>query len=301
MPRASTKVFKKRRGVFNKGRCNKSNDGCGESNSTVPKNSADEKNCADGAKLCTNETEPSARDGDSKAFTSIVENKVYGDHCSVEKLECIGHVMKRMGTRLRRLKTKMRGQKLSDGKPLCGRNRLTEAEIDRLQAYYGLAIRRNLSSVKDMQQAIWAIFLHKLSTDEKPQHGFCPSDSDTWCKFKKAELLGETYHHKNSLPVDVVEAMRPVFRDLANPELLKKCLHGGTQNPNESVNNVIWSRVPKKTFVQLEVLSLGDGVPRQTEAVTSKILLFTKTKEVRKEKRLKRKKEDDELLKMLMI
>ncbi|GFX83068.1 uncharacterized protein TNCV_4986621 [Trichonephila clavipes] len=33
----------------------------------------------------------------------------------------------------------MRGQKLSDGKPLCGRNRLTEAEIDRLQAYYGLA------------------------------------------------------------------------------------------------------------------------------------------------------------------
>ncbi|GFY18832.1 hypothetical protein TNCV_3875201 [Trichonephila clavipes] len=52
--KASTKVFKKRRGVFNKGRCNKSNDGCGESNSTVPKNSADEKNCADGAKLCTN-------------------------------------------------------------------------------------------------------------------------------------------------------------------------------------------------------------------------------------------------------
>ncbi|GFV02246.1 uncharacterized protein TNCV_3455691 [Trichonephila clavipes] len=195
-------------------------------------------------------------DGDSKAFTSIVENKVYGDHCSVEKLECIGHVMKRMGTRLRRLKTKMRGQKLSDGKPLCGRNRLTEAEIDRLQAYYGLAIRRNLSSVKDMQQAIWEIFLHMLSTDEKPQHGFCPSDTDTWCKFKKAELLGETYHHKNSLPVDVVEAMRPVFRDLANPELLKKCLHGGTQNPNESVNNVIWSRVPKKTFVQLKVLSL---------------------------------------------
>ncbi|GFT56216.1 uncharacterized protein TNCV_130091 [Trichonephila clavipes] len=86
------------------------------------------------------------------------------------------------------------------------------------------AIRRNLSSVKDMQQAIWAIFLHKLSTDEKPQHGFCPSDSDTWCKFLS---------HKNSLPVDVVEAMRPVFRDLANPELLKKCLHGGTQNPNE--------------------------------------------------------------------
>ncbi|GFV84316.1 uncharacterized protein TNCV_1591751 [Trichonephila clavipes] len=159
-------------------------------------------------------------DGDSKAFTSIVENKVYGDHCSVEKLECIGHVMKRMGTRLRRLKTKMRGQKLSDGKPLCGRNRLTEAEIDRLQAYYGLAIRRNSSSVKDMQQAIWAIFLHKLSTDENLSMDFVPLIQILGANLK-AELLGETYHHKNSLPVDVVEAMRPVFRDLANPELLK--------------------------------------------------------------------------------
>ncbi|GFW76560.1 uncharacterized protein TNCV_2681771 [Trichonephila clavipes] len=336
MPRASTKVFKKRRGVFNKGRCNKSNDGCSESNSTVPKNSADEKivlmvqsfvlmklnhlpkcdssenyelntrlvyamRCigkgAESARMfcgimnlprhpqnsqstttfycrqqekpvntvwqklfvkplmkmmekrdlavavdgswqkrgfssknglvtvtsvdtgkvidvevfskhciCPNKTkhlqnckrnfEGYSGDGDSKAFTSIVENKVYGDHCSVEKLECIGHVMKRMGTRLRRLKTKMRGQKLSDGKPLCGRNRLTEAEIDRLQAYYGLAIRRNLSSVKDMQQAIWAIFLHKLSTDEKPQHGFCPSDSDTWCKFKSRIAWGDLSSQK---------------------------------------------------------------------------------------------------------
>ncbi|GFY56262.1 hypothetical protein TNIN_255151 [Trichonephila inaurata madagascariensis] len=59
MPRASTKVFKKRR-VFNKGRCKKINDCCVEGISTVPKNCADEKNFADGAKLCTNETEPSA-------------------------------------------------------------------------------------------------------------------------------------------------------------------------------------------------------------------------------------------------
>ncbi|GFX93821.1 uncharacterized protein TNCV_1589971 [Trichonephila clavipes] len=388
MPRASTKVFKKRRGVFNKGKCNKSNDGCGESNSTVPKNSADEKivlmvqsfvlmklnhlpatreTCEhsmaeavreavdenDGKRdlavavdgswqkrgfssknglvtvtsvytgkvidvevfskycICPNKTKhlQSCKrnfegysgkmevagalsifqrsqslynvrytkylgDGDSKAFTSIVENKVYGDHCSVEKLECIGHVMKRMGTHLRRLKTKMRGQKLSDGKPLCGRNRLTEAEIDRLQAYYGLAIRRNLSSVKDMQQAIWAIFLHKLSTDEKPQHGFCPSDSDTWCKFKKAELLGETYHHKNSLPVDVVEAMRPVFRDLANPELLKS----------------VYMEPGDYTVQAMECLD-------KQRLLRAKYYCLQKTKEVRKEKRLKRKKEDDELLK----
>ncbi|GFX93226.1 uncharacterized protein TNCV_4761051 [Trichonephila clavipes] len=196
-------------------------------------------------------------DGDSKAFDNIVKNKVYGDNCTITKRECIGHVMKRMGSRLRRFKAKMRGQKLSDGKALCGKNRLTEASIDQLQKYYGLAIRRNLSSVKDMRQGIWAIFLHKISTDENPQHGFCPSGSDTWCRYKKAQLENKVYHHKYKLPVAVMEAIRPIFRDLSDPELLKKCLHGNTQNPNESINNVIWSRVPKKTFVHLETLSFG--------------------------------------------
>ncbi|GFW34068.1 uncharacterized protein TNCV_287521 [Trichonephila clavipes] len=124
--------------------------------------------------------------------------------------------------------------------------------------------------------------------------------------------------------------MRPVFRDLANPELLKKCLHGGTQNPNESVNNVIGFRVPKKTFVQLEVLSLGtyDAVSsfnmgniskleilrklcigpgdytvqamerlHKQRLLRAKYTCLQKTKEVRKEKSFKRKKEDDEILK----
>ncbi|GFX40149.1 uncharacterized protein TNCV_4317851 [Trichonephila clavipes] len=264
-------------------------------------------------------------DGDSKAFTSIVENKVYGDHCSVEKLECIGHVMKRMGIRLRRLKTKMIGQKLSEGKPSCRRNRLTDAEIDRLQAYYGLAIRRNLSSVKDMQQAYGQYFYTSYQPMKNLSMDFVPLIQIRGANLKR---LGETYHHKNSLPVDVVETMGPVFRDLANPELLKKCLYGGTQNPTESVNNVIWSRVPKKTFVQvlsqgtydavssfnmgnvskLEILrkmciESGDYTVQAMECLDKQRLLrakyscLQKTKEVRKEKRLKRKKEDDELLK----
>ncbi|GFU78188.1 uncharacterized protein TNCV_4460071 [Trichonephila clavipes] len=108
-----------------------------------------------------------------------------------------------------------------------------------------------------MRQGIWAIFLHKISTDENPQHGFCASGPDTWCRYKKAQLENKVYHHKHKLPVSVVEAIRPIFRDLSNPELLKKCLRGNTQNPNESINNVIWSCVPKKTFVHLETLSFG--------------------------------------------
>ncbi|GBL74811.1 hypothetical protein AVEN_243663-1 [Araneus ventricosus] len=82
-------------------------------------------------------------DGDSKAFDAITEENIYGDEFQVEKLECIGHVRKRMGSRLRRLKEKIKGQLLSDGKRLSGKNRLnrlTDSQIDKIQNYYGLAI-----------------------------------------------------------------------------------------------------------------------------------------------------------------
>ena len=76
-------------------------------------------------------------DSDSNAFNHVVESRPYGNNISISKLECIGHVQKRMGTQLRRLKTK-----LPDGKPLSGRGRLTDAVIDHLQVYYGKAIKR---------------------------------------------------------------------------------------------------------------------------------------------------------------
>ncbi|GFU47215.1 uncharacterized protein TNCV_3000221 [Trichonephila clavipes] len=107
-------------------------------------------------------------DGDCKAFDAVKKENIYGNEYPIEKLECIGHVMKRMGTRLRRLKAQLKGQILSD------------------------AIRRNHSSVQNMRQAIWAIFLHKLSTDEYPQHGFCPIGEDSWCGFKRLKHQIET-------------------------------------------------------------------------------------------------------------
>jgi len=39
--------------------------------------------------------------------------------------------------------------------------------------------------------------------------------------------------------------------------MLKKCLHGKTQNANESFNGTITNRVPKSTHVGLNVLSSG--------------------------------------------
>lgn len=66
----------------------------------------------------------------------VIKEKPYGDTVIIEKLECIGHVQKRMGSRLRTLKRKMKGTKLEDGKVLGGRHRLTDYKIDKFQNYY---------------------------------------------------------------------------------------------------------------------------------------------------------------------
>ncbi|GFX74563.1 uncharacterized protein TNCV_3214501 [Trichonephila clavipes] len=45
--------------------------------------------------------------------------------------------------------------------------------------------------------------------------------------------------------------------DLCDQSLLEKCLHGKTQNANASFNGVLWSIIPKETFVELLTLQFG--------------------------------------------
>ncbi|ELU11930.1 hypothetical protein CAPTEDRAFT_216323 [Capitella teleta] len=62
---------------------------------------------------------------------------------------------------------------------------------------------------------------------------------------------------KNVLPKFVVDAINPVFEALTKDDLLKKCLHGGSQNPNESFHHLIWECCPKTVFVGRRRLELG--------------------------------------------
>jgi len=178
----------------------------------------------------------------------------------VSKSECIGHVQKRVGTRLRKLCSQHKGKKISDGKPLAGKNRLTLKIIDTLQNYYGMAIRKNTASLVDMVNVVWASLYHVASTDEKPQHTMCPVGENSWCGWQRDS---SSYKHTHGLPDSVVELLEPIFEDLSKPELLSKCLHGKTQNPNECLNKVIWSRCPKdgwaghKTVQQAAYAAVG--------------------------------------------
>lgn len=104
-------------------------------------------------------------DGDTKTFKSILDAEPYED-IAVIKSECVGHVEKRMGSRLRNIK---KTAKLGD------KGKLTDALIKKLTKYYGLAIRRNSESKDNMKKEIMATFYHLISTDENPQHQFCPT------------------------------------------------------------------------------------------------------------------------------
>ncbi|GFW84968.1 uncharacterized protein TNCV_682561 [Trichonephila clavipes] len=140
-------------------------------------------------------------DGDTKTFNALSENKPYGDDYLIQKIECVGHVQKRMGTRLRKLKLVYSKKKLSDGKTIGG---------------------------KEMRKAIWAVWGHSCSTDDEPMHWFCPTNPNTWY--------------------------------LSHPALLKKCLGGKTQNPNESLNSLIWKFCPKTIGSSLQIAEIAANV-----------------------------------------
>lgn len=175
-------------------------------------------------------------DGDSKTFKAILECHPYKD-VQVTKKECIGHVQKRMGSRLRNVKKQNKG--------LGGRGKLTDKLINELTVYYGLAIRRNSDNKDKMKNAIWSTFFHKISTDTNPQHQFC---DESWCSYLKAKSTGNEFEHPNPLPDIVQKAIKPVYVDLTAPNLLERCEGGFTQNNNESLNSVIWSIARKTHF-----------------------------------------------------
>ena len=167
------------------------------------------------------------------------------------KLECVGHVQKRCGTRLRRLKAENRGKKLSDGKGLAGAGRLTDKIMNTLQNYFGLAIRQNSNNLDKMTNAVRAVLPHVASSEKNQMHDNCPTGEDSWCGFRRDP---ESYKHKKGLPDAVVKFIQPVFDSLSSIELLGKCLHGKTQNTNECLNKLIWDRCSKEYFVEKDTI-----------------------------------------------
>ncbi|GFW22580.1 uncharacterized protein TNCV_1478771 [Trichonephila clavipes] len=150
-----------------------------------------------------------------------------------------------MGSRLQKLKALWGEKKLSDGKTIGGKGRLTDAIISKLTTFYGNVIRANFHNVNEMRQAVWA---HTSSTDDEPKHWFCPKGKNSWCKYNVSvhnNTVNEFFFRKNTLPKAVSEVIKPVFKDLSHLKLLRRCLGGKLKNANESLNSLISKYSPK--------------------------------------------------------
>ena len=96
--------------------------------------------------------------------------------------------------------------------------------------------------------------------DNEARHQYCPRGKDSWCKYQSDKFTGEsTYKSRICIPTAVREVIKPIFSHeyLGADTLLKKCLHGQTQNPNEAFNNCIWRKAPKDTFVARRTLEVA--------------------------------------------
>lgn len=223
-------------------------------------------------------------DGDSKTYSGILNAKPYGEDFVINKKECVGHVLKRMGARLRDLVNKTVEEKKTKAgktirkKTLSGKGKLTSKLIDKLTVYYGLAIRRNCDSVQNMKDAMWATYLHYNSSDKNQQHDRCPNGSDSWCAWQRASAmnsLSSFKHDYDPLPNDVSSAIKPIYEELSKEELLERCVGGFTQNNNESLNQLIWKITPKTLPAGSKIVEIAAFVAAGTfnEGISA-LLLF---------------------------
>ena len=80
--------------------------------------------------------------GDTSSFKAVVDSKPFEKYnITPTKVECVGHVQKRLRTRLRSKVKECKGTST----PIDGRGQLNEKAINSMQNFFGIAIRQNLN------------------------------------------------------------------------------------------------------------------------------------------------------------
>ena len=203
-------------------------------------------------------------DGDSKGFNAV--ESIY-EGLKFAKLECIGHYQKHVGNRLRKLKKRVIGlggqAKQKEGGKVTktkvkARSRLTDALIDKLQNYFGFALRSSGKTVPELKKALPASLFHVMSSEGNDFHSYCPVGADSWCQYQ-CDIVNKSnlYKHGVGIATNVIKEIKPIYAGLTKDDDLAKCLHGITQNANESLNVLFWQRVPKNIYCGIDKLQLA--------------------------------------------
>ena len=133
--------------------------------------------------------------GDAKTHAALLAEDPYEGY-PTEKIDCVNHVTKRLGTALRNLVQTRKAQHA----PIHGRGKLT------LTNYYGWAIKDNSGDLEALERAVWASFFHTMSSDEKPQPCSLPHWSSVMVFFSEDPL--ELEH------LGIVESERKLYNTM---------------------------------------------------------------------------------------
>ena len=114
-----------------------------------------------------------------------------------------------------------------------------------------------MDDFENMKKSIWVIFKHIIKDDSKSMEEPRSQTTDMWFKFWHKKIHGsKTYEGVNRLPNVFLKELKPIFTRLSDDALLKRCLHGLTQNQNEAINGVLWANCPKTKFCGVRKVEL---------------------------------------------
>ncbi|XP_046679422.1 uncharacterized protein LOC124366865 [Homalodisca vitripennis] len=222
-------------------------------------------------------------DGDSKVFTHLKDLNIYGEDV-LKKEECINHVSKRLGTALRNQVKVCKAQKITLGGKSHGS--LKDSTIKKLTRYYHNAVFSSINKdAPTVRNSILATLHHCTSTDEKPSHTKCPTDTNSWCFYNRAiannEIPGSHSDNiKTPLNPTVLKHIAPIYKRLTETSLLERCLKGQTQNANESLHSFIWRKCDKARSVSRRIVeaAVAEGVSEFNFGNASAINILQKNK-----------------------
>ena len=85
-------------------------------------------------------------DGDTHSYGKARDRlaEAFGEKYIVVKEECVGNVQNRLGSGLREMKQKLKVIKLTDGNVIGEKQKLTDKAINKMQNYFGEAVRNNV-------------------------------------------------------------------------------------------------------------------------------------------------------------
>ena len=150
---------------------------------------------------------------------------------------------------------------------LGGKGKLTNTEIDTVQNCFGIALRSNVGNLAFMKSACMASMYHICG-----YHDNCPKSADTCCQYYKDKQDNTNYYKsKGDFPIHVRRAILLIYQSLCKSDIMEKCLHGKTQNANESFNGIIWNCVLKATHVGLDFISVGVYIALLTLILAKKL------------------------------